>query len=78
MPIIETAQITLKTPTKLVISTFDTEITSHVAAAIRDSGLGFTPVVEGANITVAVAKPSREMRENLIRITAKQGESVCT
>ena len=77
LSITDTAQITLKTPTKLVVSTFDGGITSFVATAIRESGLGLTPVVEGSTINVTVPKPSKEVRESLVKIAAKVGEQVC-
>lgn len=76
LPITDTAQISLKTPTKLVVSTFDAAITPHVATAIRECGLGFAPVVEGTVITVTVPKPSKEARESLCKVASKLGEQV--
>ena len=77
LSISDTSQISLKTPTKLVVSTFDGGITSFVATAIRESGLGLTPIVEGTTINITVPKPSKEVRESLVKIAAKVGEQVC-
>lgn len=76
MPITDVAQISLKTPTKLLISIFDSEITSHVAQAVRECGLGLAPIVEGTNITLNIPKQSKEARSSLVKIVAKQGEAI--
>ena len=76
MPIADTAQITLKSATKLVVATYDADITSHVATAIRECGLGFAPIVDGANITITVPKPSKEARANLLKIATQHAEKV--
>jgi ribosome recycling factor len=76
MPITDVAQVSLKTPTKLLISVFDSDITSHVAQAVRDCGLGLAPIVEGTNITLNIPKQSKEARASLVKIVAKQGEGI--
>jgi len=76
MPITDVAQISLKTPTKLLISIFDSDVTSHVAQAVRDCGLGLAPIVEGTNITLNIPKQSKEARSSLVKIASKQGESI--
>ena len=76
MPITDIAQITLKTPTKLQVSVFDSDISSHVATAIRECGLGLAPLVDGGSITLNIPKQSKEARESVIKVVAKQGEMV--
>lgn len=76
IPITDTAQITLKSATKLVVATYDADITSHVATAIRECGLGFAPTVDGTNITITVPKPSKEARANLVKVATQHAEKV--
>lgn len=76
IPITDAAQISLKTPTKLVVQAYDAGIVPFVANAIRDADLGITPIVEGSVILVNVPKPSKEARDALYKLVAKQGEQV--
>lgn len=66
----DSGQLSVKSPTKMSITVFDPPQVNAVAEAIRECGMGLTPVVEGSTITMSIPKPSKESREALIK-TAK-------
>ena len=66
----DAGQLTIKSPTKMSISVFDPAIVSAVAEAIRECGMGLTPVIEGSSVTMSIPKPSKESKEALVK-TAK-------
>lgn len=71
----ECGQVTLKSPTKMSISVFDPALTNMIANTIRDSGFGVNPTVEGSNsISMTIPKPSKETRDNLVKISSKAGD----
>merc|ERR1712146_183940 len=71
------AQSVLRAPNKINISVFDPMLVQDVAKTIRDSAGGtINPVVQGANISVNVPKPSKEQRESTIKIAGKLTEKI--
>ena len=74
IPLPETGQVSLKTPTALTIAVFDTSMTQYIVAAVRDAGMNLSPTVEGNNIVVNIPKPSKEAREMQIKAIGKMTE----
>ena len=66
----DSGQLSVKSPIKMTITVFDPTQVNSVAEAIKDCGMGLTPMVEGNSISMSIPKPSKESREALIK-TAK-------
>jgi ribosome recycling factor len=69
-------QVTMKTPTKLVVAVYDPSATKNVAEALRSCGLGVNPSVEGSNVIVNVPKPSKEARDTMSKNASRLLEKV--
>ena len=70
-------QVTLKTPTKVSIAVYDPSTVKIVADSIRECGLNLNPTVEGNNLIINIPKPSKESRDNLVKLSSKLSEKVC-
>ncbi len=71
-----TGQITLKGPTKVSIAVYDPSMVKNVCDAIKSSGLGVNPSIEGNTIIVNMPKPSKEARDMMIKAASKVAEQV--
>lgn len=58
----------------LIIQPWDQNNKDAIAKAVRDSGMGFNPVVEDNLIRVAVPSLTEERRNDLIKIVHEKGE----
>jgi Ribosome recycling factor len=67
LSVADSGQISVKSPTKMSISVFDPSLVVLVADAIRDSGMGLNPTVEGNSVLMSMPKPSKEAKEALVR-----------
>eukprot|EP01041_Mallomonas_annulata_P006780 gene6780-13734_t len=74
VPVPETGQVTIKTPTKVSIAVFDPVVIQAVAKALTDCGMNLNPVVDGNMVEIIIPKPSKEAREGLIKTAAKAAE----
>ncbi len=54
---------------------YDAALAPAVAAAVRDAGLGLSPIVDGAVVRVPVPAPSRETRDANLKLVAKIAEA---
>jgi hypothetical protein len=69
-------QVTLKGPTKVSIAVYDPTAVKSVADAIKASGLGVNPTIEGNNVIVNIPKPSKEARDLMIKAASKLSDKV--
>ena len=69
-------QVVLKSPTKVSISVFDPSTIKIVADSIRDCGLNLNPIIEGNYLIITIPKPSKESRDNLVKLLSKLSEKV--
>jgi ribosome recycling factor len=69
-------QVTMKSPTKLVVAVYDPAATKNVAEALRACGLGVNPSVEGSNVIISVPKPSKEARDTISKNASRLLEKV--
>jgi hypothetical protein len=76
VPLSETGQITMKGTNKVCVALYDAELAVPASNAIRDCGLSLNPTVEGNSILVVIPKPSKEARENVIKLASKTAEKV--
>jgi ribosome recycling factor len=67
-------QVTMKTPTKLVIALYDPAIGTAVCDALRNCGLGINPSVEGTTVTATIPKPSQESRDLMLKSASRAAE----
>lgn len=74
MRVSEAGQVIVKGPTKVSISVFDPTVVTFVAKAITDCGQNLNPVVEGNNVEIVIPKPSKEVRDGLIKTASKSCE----
>ncbi len=71
----ELASITAPEPRMLIIQPWDSGNTDAIAKAIRDSGMGFNPIVEANMIRVSVPALNEERRTDLIKIVNEKSEA---
>ncbi len=72
----DAGQITMKGPSKVSIAVYDPSMVKAVTDALKGSGLGVNPTVEGNEVLVNVPKPSKEARDLMIKAASKLAEKV--
>lgn len=75
MSLKELASITAPEPRMLVVQPWDGGNTDAIAKAIRESGMGFNPIVEANMIRVAVPALNEERRADLIKLVNEKSEA---
>ncbi len=78
--ITELAQITMVNSLRFDFSVYNPTLVQAVGNAIRDSGMGLTPVKGDRDTiwTVKVAKPSAEAREAFVKVAGQRCEKTRT
>lgn len=74
--VVSAGQITLKSASKVEIAVYDPSMVKAVRDAIKDSGLGVNPQVEGNLVLVNIPKPSKESRDSMVKAASKVAEQV--
>lgn len=74
MPITQVGTISVPEPRMISIQVWDKALVSAVERAIRDSGLGINPVVDGANVRIPIPTLTEERRVELTKIAGKYAE----
>ena len=75
MAIKELGNINVPEPRLLIVQPWDQNNKDAIAKAIRESGMGFNPVVEDNLIRVSVPTLTEERRNDLIKIVHEKGEA---
>ncbi len=75
MALKELASINVPEARLLIVQAWDQGNKDAIAKAIRDSGMGFNPIVEDNLIRVAVPALNEERRNDLIKLVNEKGES---
>ena len=75
MSLKELASITSPEPRMLMVQPWDAGNIDSIAKAIRDSGMGFNPIVESNMIRVAVPALNEERRNDLIKLVNEKSEA---
>ena len=75
MSLKELASITAPQPRMLMVQPWDAGNIDSIAKAIRDSGMGFNPIVESNMIRVAVPALNEERRNDLIKLVNEKSEA---
>ena len=73
-PITALASISVPDPRSITVSVWDRGVVVSVEKAIRNSGLGFNPVVEGQTLRVPIPPLTEERRRELAKMAGKYAE----
>jgi ribosome recycling factor len=74
MPINQVGTISVPEPRMLTVQVWDKSAVSSVEKAIRDSGLGLNPAVDGQLVRVPIPELTEERRVELAKIANKYAE----
>ncbi len=75
MPLNQVGTISVPEPRMLAVSVWDKGMVSAVDKAIRNSGLGLNPAVDGTLIRIPLPDLNEERRRELTKVAAKYAES---
>jgi ribosome recycling factor len=73
-PLSQVASVSVPEPRMLMVSVWDRGLASAVDKAIRNSGLGLNPVMEGATLRVPIPPMTEERRKDIAKTAAKYAE----
>lgn len=73
-PLNQVSNISTPEARMVVVSVWDRSLAPAVEKAIRNSGLGLNPVVEGAVLRIPIPPLNEERRKELVKVSAKYAE----
>jgi ribosome recycling factor len=74
MPLNQCGSVSVPEPRSISVSVWDRGLVVPVEKAIRSSGLGLNPVVEGQNLRIPIPPLTEERRKDLVKIAGKYAE----
>lgn len=74
MPLKQLASISAPEPQLIVVDPWDKSLLKDVEKAIRESGQGFNPVLDGHIIRIPIPSLTEERRKALIKLLHQKGE----
>ncbi len=74
MPMVQVGTVSVPEPRMITINVWDKTLIGAVEKAIRESGLGINPVVDGQNVRVPIPALTEERRIELTKVAAKYAE----
>ncbi len=74
MPMVQVGTVSVPEPRMITISVWDKTLVGAVEKAIRESGLGINPVVDGQSVRVPIPALTEERRVELTKIASKYAE----
>ncbi len=74
MPVNQVGAVSVPEPRSINVSVWDKALVVSVEKAIRNSGLGLNPVVEGQNMRIPIPPLSEERRRDLVKLAGKYAE----
>lgn len=74
-PINQVGTINVPEPRMVTVNVWDKSLVGKVERAIRDSGLGINPVVDGTTIRLPIPELNEERRRELTKVAAQYAES---
>ena len=74
MPMNQVGTVSVPEPRMITIQVWDKGLVGAVEKAIRESGLGINPVVDGQNVRVPVPPLTEERRKELVKVAGKYSE----
>ncbi len=73
-PITQLGSVSVPEPRSITVSVWDKAVVVAVEKAIRNSGLGLNPVVEGQNLRIPIPPLTEERRRDLAKLAGKYAE----
>jgi ribosome recycling factor len=67
MPINQVATVSVPEPRMISVSVWDKSLVGAVDRAIRESNLGFNPIVDGVNLRIPLPELNEERRKELVK-----------
>src|ERR1700723_2338345 len=74
MPINQVGAVSVPEPRSITVSGWDKGLVVSVEKAIRNSGLGLNPVVEGQNLRIPIPALTEERRKDLAKLAGRYAE----
>ena len=74
MPLGQVGSVSVPEPRSITVAVWDKGVVVSVEKAIRNSGLGLNPVVEGQNLRIPIPPLTEERRKDLVKIAGKYAE----
>jgi ribosome recycling factor len=74
MPINQVGSVSVPEARSIMVNVWDKALVVSVEKAIRNSGLGFNPVVEGQNLRIPVPPLTEDRRRDLVKLAGKYAE----
>lgn len=75
MPINQVATITVPEPRMISVTVWDKSMVQNVDRAIRESNLGFNPIVDGTTLRIPLPELNEERRKELVKIAHQYAEN---
>jgi len=74
MPLNQCGSVTVPEPRMITVNVWDRGLVVSVEKAIRNSGLGLNPVVEGQLLRIPIPPLTEERRKELVKLAGKYAE----
>jgi len=74
MPLNQVGSVSVPEPRMLTVQVWDQNNASAVEKAIRNSGLGLNPMLEGSTVRVPIPELTAERRQDISKVAAKYAE----
>jgi ribosome recycling factor len=74
MPINQVATISVPEPRMISVSVWDKSLVTAVDRAIRESNLGFSPIMDGTTLRIPLPELNEERRKQLVKIAHQYAE----
>ena len=74
MPLNQVGSVSVPEPRSITVSVWDRGLVVSVEKAIRNSGLGLNPVVEGQNLRIPIPPLTEERRKEIAKMAGKYAE----
>jgi ribosome recycling factor len=74
-PITQVATVSVPEPRMISVSVWDKQLVGAVDRAIRESNLGFNPIVDGANLRIPLPELNEQRRKELVKIAHQYAEN---
>ncbi len=75
MPVNQVATVSVPEPRMISVAVWDQSMVQAVDKAIRESNLGFNPIVDGSTLRIPLPELNEERRKELVKIAHQYAES---
>ncbi|HHZ07804.1 MAG TPA: ribosome recycling factor [Rhizobiales bacterium] len=75
MPINQVATVSVPEPRMISVSVWDRQLVGAVDRAIRESNLGFNPIMDGTTLRIPLPELNEQRRKELVKIAHQYAES---